>query len=79
MALAALLLTSCATVLGGAKTDHQATRPECGEPRRQIRPGFFAFQLFFFPPGLLIDFATKKIYKPDPRASKLKRCKEAAQ
>lgn len=67
--------SSCATILGGQKTDHQANKPECGEPRRQVRVGFVVANLLLFPPGLLIDFATEKIYKPEPRENRVKKCK----
>lgn len=69
-------MTSCATVLGGQKTDHQANKPECGEPRRQIRVGFVIANLLLFPPGLILDFATEKIYKPQPRENRVKKCKD---
>lgn len=71
----ALSMSSCATVFTGSKTDHQRTKPECGEPRRQIRPGALIFDLLLFPPGVAIDFATKKIYKSNPNHKRLKKCK----
>jgi hypothetical protein len=71
--VACLALSSCATVFGGQKTDHQVTRPECKEPKRQIRWAALVLDLTF-PPALLIDFATRKIYKPQPRKTKLKKC-----
>lgn len=69
-----LTLESCATILGGAKTDHQRHRAECGEPRRRIRVGFLIADCIFFPPGILIDFATKKIYKRFPNENKIRHC-----
>ena len=68
--------SGCATVLGGQKTDHQRTRPECGQPRRSVRVGFILADLIFCPPLLLLDFATKKIYKPFPNENKIKKCNE---
>lgn len=70
---ACITCSSCATIFGGQKTDHQAHKPECGEPRRQIRVGAVIFDLLF-PPALVIDFLTEKIYKPQPRKNKLKKC-----
>lgn len=70
-----LMMTGCASVLGGQKTDHQRHRPECGEPRRQLRVGMIIADLVLFPPGLIIDFATRKIYKPFPNANRTKHCK----
>lgn len=68
-----LLLSSCATVLGGQKTDHQAHKPQSGEPKRQLRIGFIIADLVLCPPCLIVDFVTKKIYKPEARASKIKK------
>lgn len=67
--------SGCASLLGGQKTQHQVERPECGEARRRLRPGFLVLDCLF-PPFLLIDFATKKIYRPYPNDKKIKRCKE---
>ena len=70
----ALSMSSCATLLGGQKTDHQRKPAECGQPRRQIRVGMVIADLLLFPPGLIIDFATRKIYKPFPNSNKTKKC-----
>ena len=75
LSLVVLSFSSCATVLGGQKTDHQRNKAQCGEPRRQLRVGMIVADLLFFPPGLIIDFATKKIYKPFPNSQKIKECK----
>lgn len=70
-----VIMQSCATIMGGQKTAHQAQRPKCGEARRRIRPGFLVVDLIC-PPFLLIDFATRKIYRPYPNEDKLKKCPE---
>ena len=61
-----LVLSSCATVLGGPITESQTTRPAPGEPQRKVRVGALAADLLLFWPGAVIDFATGAIYKPDP-------------
>lgn len=55
----AIMCSGCATVLGGKQTP----RPKEGEPKRKIRWGFFAADLIFFPPGLIVDFAAGTIYR----------------
>lgn len=61
--LFAFSLTSCATVLGGKITSAQKTKPSSGQ--REIRVGALVADIFFFLPGLIIDFATGAIYKPN--------------
>ena len=72
--VALLTMQSCATILGGQKTDHQRHPAQCDQPRRQLRAGFIIADLILFPPGLIIDLLTKKIYKPQPRQDRLKKC-----
>ncbi len=72
---ACVSMTSCATILGGQKTDHQRKQPQCDAPRRQVRVGMLIADLILFPPGVIIDFATRKIYKPFPNSNKVKKCK----
>lgn len=62
--LVALMLTNCATVFGGRVTEHQKTRPQEGEQKRQLRAGAFIADLILFAPSLIVDFATGAIYKP---------------
>lgn len=54
----------CATLLGGKVSECQRTKPEKGQPHRQIRA--FAFLcdvcIGFWP--LVVDFASNAIYKP---------------
>ena len=57
-------LSSCATVFGGKVSDCQKTKPEAGKPSRSIRVGALIADIFFFTPGIIIDFATGAIYKP---------------
>lgn len=59
---ALLLNTSCATILEGQRTEYQKTKPKKGEPKRQIRLGYFWLELLFCEPCLLIDWATGAIY-----------------
>ena len=62
--------SSCATILGGKITAYQKTKPNSGQPSRQVRVGAFLADVVFFWPGVFLDFATGAIYKPyDSRAS----------
>lgn len=66
LALGAVLsLQSCATVIGGKITQSQKTKPQAGQPQRQVRAGFFVADLLFLGVPLIVDFATGAIYKPD--------------
>ncbi|WP_316837898.1 hypothetical protein [Pedobacter nutrimenti] len=64
MLLAVCMLSSCATVFGGKITEAQRTRPLPGQPSRAIRPVALIADLFFWP-GIIIDFATGAIYRPE--------------
>ncbi|WP_113652248.1 hypothetical protein [Pedobacter namyangjuensis] len=68
-ALIALLITcslsSCATVFGGKVTTAQRTPPAAGEPTRPIRAVALIADIILFWPGLIVDFATGAIYKPE--------------
>lgn len=73
LVLVMFICTSCATLLGGQKTDHQRHKPQEGEPKREIRVGFVILDVVLTGgTGLLIDFATKKIYKRFPNEKHLK-------
>ena len=62
-----ILSTSCATILGGSRTTYQVTKPKDGEPQRQVRAGYIiADVLLTGALGIIIDFATGAIYKPEP-------------
>jgi magnesium-transporting ATPase (P-type) len=62
-----ILSSSCATILGGSRTTYQVTKPKDGEPQRQIRAGYLiADVLLTGVLGVIIDFATGAIYKPEP-------------
>lgn len=67
--LAALILvsslSSCATVFGGKVTPAQKRTPIPGEPSRAIRPVALIADILLFWPGLILDFATGAIYKPE--------------
>lgn len=60
-----LSLSSCATVFGGKTTAAQKRTPLPGEPQRSIRPVAMIADLLFFWPGLIVDFATGAIYRPE--------------
>lgn len=58
-------LSSCGVLYGGKITHCQAQKPKADEPKREIRPAAFTFDLLFFPIiSLPVDFATGAIYKP---------------
>ena len=63
-AMATILFSSCATVLGGKVSDCQRTKPAAGKPSRAIRGGALIADFILFFPGAIIDFVTGAIYKP---------------
>jgi hypothetical protein len=58
-------LSSCATVFGGRVTTAQRTKPAPGQPSRPIRAVAMIADIVLFPLGLIVDFATGAIYKPE--------------
>ncbi|WP_442592032.1 hypothetical protein ACSBL2_12485 [Pedobacter sp. AW31-3R] len=58
-------LSSCATIFGGKVTQAQRTRPLAGEPSRALRPVPLIFDIVLFWPGLVVDFLTGAIYRPE--------------
>jgi PBP1b-binding outer membrane lipoprotein LpoB len=61
----AILLSGCATILGGKTTTYQKTKPTNGQPQRQVRIGYLiADAVLSGPVGLAVDFVTGAIYKP---------------
>jgi hypothetical protein len=58
-------LSSCATVFGGKVTQAQRTPPKAGEPTRPVRAVALIADIVLFWPGLIVDFATGAIYKPE--------------
>lgn len=65
--MAVIILSSCATILGGPRTDYQTRKPENGQPQRQVRVGYIiADGVLTGALGLIVDFATGAIYKPAP-------------
>ena len=67
----AVLLSSCATVLGGQRTVYQQTKPKPGEPKRELRVGALVANILLTGPvGVAIDFATGAAYKPAPTKGK---------
>ncbi|MCH7411775.1 hypothetical protein MM239_20480 [Belliella sp. DSM 111904] len=69
MLLIVATLSSCATVFGGPVTEYQRTKPGPGEPQRQVRVGALVANILLFMPGLIVDFATGAIYKPESKAN----------
>ncbi|WP_229664905.1 hypothetical protein [Polaribacter pacificus] len=60
----AIMLSSCATILGGKVTPSQKRKPAPGEQQRQVRVVALIADILLFAPGLIVDFATGAIYKP---------------
>lgn len=65
----ALILQSCASIFTTTAPDQcQRCRPQPGEPKREIRWGFFVLDALAAPftgnAAMLIDFGNNKIYKP---------------
>lgn len=58
-------LSSCATVFGGKVTQAQKRKPLPGESQRPIRPVAMIADILLFWLGLIVDFATGAIYKPE--------------
>ncbi len=65
IALLVLSMSGCATVFGGKVTEYQRTKPADGEPQREVRVGALIADILLFFPGLIVDFATGAIYKPE--------------
>lgn len=61
---ATILLSSCATLLGGRVSECQRTKPSAGEPSRSVRAGALIADIILFWPGAVVDFVTGAIYKP---------------
>ena len=59
------VFSSCATVFGGKVTAYQKTKPAPGQPQRDVRVGALIADILLFWPGLIVDFATGAIYKPE--------------
>ena len=59
-----IMLTSCATILGGPITKHQKTKPGPGEEQRKVKVLALVADIILFWPGTIIDFATGAIYHP---------------
>ncbi len=57
--------SSCATVFGGKVTTAQRIKPLPGQPSRKIRAVAMIADIVLFPAGLIVDFATGAIYKPE--------------
>ena len=62
--LVAIMMSSCATVFGGKVTAYQKTKPLAGEQQRDVRVGALIADILLFWPGVIVDFATGAIYKP---------------
>jgi hypothetical protein len=66
-ALLAIVVSGCATVFGGKVTATQKTKPQPGQTKRSIRPGFFVLDLMGGGLFLIVDFATGAIYRPESK------------
>jgi hypothetical protein len=64
-----LSFTSCATVFGGHVNAYQRTKPKPGQQQRPLRVVAFVADLVLFWPGLIVDFATCAIYRPQPHTA----------
>ena len=62
--LITIMMSSCATVFGGKVTASQKRKPMAGEEQREVRVGALIADVLLFWPGVIIDFATGAIYKP---------------
>jgi hypothetical protein len=72
--LICFLFSSCATALyPEPATPYQKKRPSKGQPKRELRMGCFVLDIVFGGVPLLIDFQTKKIYKPNPQLTRRKK------
>lgn len=60
-------MSSCATVFGGQVSEYQRTKPEPGQPQREVRVGALIADILLFWPGAIVDFATGAIYKPQAK------------
>jgi len=60
----AIMMSSCATILGGEVSECQRTKPAEGQPARAIRGGALIADILLFWPGAIVDFATGAIYQP---------------
>ena len=72
--VACFVFSSCASALDpGPATAYQKRKPAYGQPRREIRAGYFAMDIVFGVVPLAVDFATGKIYKPSPNTTSRKK------
>jgi hypothetical protein len=62
--IAIIMLSSCATVLGGRVSSCQRTRPAPEQPAREIRVAALIVDVLIFWPFAIIDIATGAIWKP---------------
>jgi hypothetical protein len=60
-----IMMSSCATTLGGKVTAHQKRIPKSGEQQREVRVFALFADIAIFWPLAIIDFATGAIYKPE--------------
>ena len=58
-------MTNCATVFGGKVRASQKRKPVPREQHRQVRPWYMVADIILFLSGLIVDFATGAIYKPN--------------
>jgi len=72
--LSCFMLSSCASALHpGPLTAYQKRKPAYGQPRREIKLGFFIADLVCGGVPLAVDFATAKIYRESPKGTARKK------
>lgn len=62
--LTVIALESCATVFGGRVSDCQRTKPNKGQPKREIRAAALIIDVCLGAVWVAVDFITGAIYKP---------------
>jgi len=60
------MLTSCATVMTPPANAYQRVKPSPGQPKREINAPYLVADILLGVIWIPIDFATSKIYKPEP-------------
>ena len=64
--LLALQMTSCASILGGKRTEYQVKQKK-GEVKKQVQVGYLiADMVLLCPVCIVVDFVTGEIYRKEP-------------
>lgn len=67
LVMIAIMMSSCASTLGGKVTTYQKIKPKAGEQQRQVRVGALIADVLIFWPSVIVDFSTGAIYKPEQK------------